>query len=118
MSQTIGTCSLCGGRVCTRESLSSGPLPPACASCGAIAAMHGPLVPMVPAAKPATPPVYVQPIYYGPGWPPPQPWQVLCGASTNEARITVENVPGEFAPSAADIEAMLGLAALKDAGAA
>ncbi|HIE5924928.1 TPA: hypothetical protein ACXN37_000165 [Stenotrophomonas maltophilia] len=43
----IGTCSLCGGAVCTPE-LWGGVLPPqpTCNRCGAVAANHGPIIPM------------------------------------------------------------------------
>lgn len=44
----IGTCSICGGAVCT-PSLWAGIVPPepSCSRCGAVAANHGPIIPMV-----------------------------------------------------------------------
>jgi hypothetical protein len=53
---TIGTCSLCGGPVQV-PSVWMGVVPPtpACASCGATAAQHGPVIPMLPAQAPVVP---------------------------------------------------------------
>lgn len=48
--QTIGTCSICGGPV-TVPAVWHSVLPavPQCRSCGAVAASHGPVIPMRPA---------------------------------------------------------------------
>lgn len=47
MFNTIGTCSLCGGQVTTPEVWAGvHPPTPSCSSCGAIAASHGPVIPM------------------------------------------------------------------------
>lgn len=48
----IGTCSICGGRVTVPE-IWGGIYPPTptCASCGAEAASHGPIIEMRPARK-------------------------------------------------------------------
>lgn len=50
MSTTpVGTCSLCGGRVSLPTFYHSVVPPvPQCDSCGAIAASHGPIIPMRP----------------------------------------------------------------------
>lgn len=47
MNKTIGTCSICGGRV-TVPHIWGGVTPPTptCESCGARAASHGPVIPM------------------------------------------------------------------------
>lgn len=52
----IGTCSLCGGAVSTPE-LWGGVLPPnpTCTRCGAVAANHGPIIPMRRVDKPQGP---------------------------------------------------------------
>lgn len=49
MNHTIGTCSLCGGRVTVPEHW-YGVVPPTpeCESCHATAANHGPTIPMKP----------------------------------------------------------------------
>lgn len=49
MNKTIGTCSICGGRV-TEPTVWHGVIPPTptCESCGAVAAAHGPVIPMQP----------------------------------------------------------------------
>lgn len=45
---TVGTCSVCGGAV-TVPSVWAGIIPPTptCSSCGAVAAQHGPIIPML-----------------------------------------------------------------------
>lgn len=49
---TIGTCSLCGGRVSIPAAwMATIPPTPTCQSCGAIGASHGPIVPMRPAPR-------------------------------------------------------------------
>lgn len=65
MTHTIGTCSLCGGRVVLHEHwMSVNPQIPHCESCGARAAEpHGPVIPMEPPAR---------------DWPP-QPDEALDG---------------------------------------
>jgi hypothetical protein len=62
MDQTVGTCSLCGGRV-TVPFAWMGVIPPTpkCASCGAHAASHGPVIPMVA-------PVRATPVVPAPSW--------------------------------------------------
>ena len=46
----VGTCSLCGGRVSVPSFwMSIVPPVPTCESCGATAALHGPVMPMQPA---------------------------------------------------------------------
>ena len=52
MDQTIGTCSICGGRV-TAPNMMVNPVA-RCESCGATQAPHGPVIPMVPTMKPRT----------------------------------------------------------------
>lgn len=49
MKQTIGTCSLCGGPVSVPVGPWGSVIPPkpTCEGCGAVAAEHGPVVPMV-----------------------------------------------------------------------
>lgn len=43
----IGTCSICGGQVCTPELWSGVGAPiPTCTRCGAVAASSGPIIPM------------------------------------------------------------------------
>lgn len=50
MKQTIGTCSICGGRVTIESSwYATIPQTPTCEDCGATAAQHGPVIPMRPA---------------------------------------------------------------------
>lgn len=50
MNATVGTCSLCGGRVSVPSPwMGTIPPVPTCDSCGATAASHGPVIPMVPA---------------------------------------------------------------------
>ena len=78
----IGTCSICGGPV---RKLSC-EAPARCEKCGAMAAEHGPVIPMVPPqpiAQPYTPPIYTPPIV-----PIRYPWEFTwCGsASTHGAR--------------------------------
>jgi len=54
--QTIGTCSLCGGEVRAPVAWwSVVPYVPTCSRCGAIAAQHGPVIPMVRPAHVPTP---------------------------------------------------------------
>ncbi len=55
MTRTIGTCSVCGGRV-TVPDMWGGVVPPSptCEQCGAVAASHGPVIPMRPASPPAS----------------------------------------------------------------
>lgn len=49
MKTTIGTCSICGGQVCVPHIwMSVNPPVPQCAQCGAVAANHGPVIPMKP----------------------------------------------------------------------
>lgn len=50
--RTIGTCSICGGAV-TVPGVWWGICPPTptCTGCGAVAASHGPVIPMVPAPR-------------------------------------------------------------------
>lgn len=49
MTTSVGTCSLCGGRVSVPTVYHSIiPPVPQCESCGAVAASHGPVVPMKP----------------------------------------------------------------------
>jgi len=49
---TIGTCSICGGRVSVPTAwMAIIPPTPTCRSCGAVAASHGPIVPMRPAPR-------------------------------------------------------------------
>ncbi len=44
-----GTCSLCGGPVSVPDNWMCGiPAVPTCEQCGATAAQHGPVIPMVP----------------------------------------------------------------------
>lgn len=47
MNTTVGTCSICGGRVSV-PAVWHGTVPPTptCESCGAVKADHGPVVPM------------------------------------------------------------------------
>ena len=48
----VGTCSICGGMVLVHTIWHCVvPDTPTCASCGAIAAPHGPTIPMIPAPK-------------------------------------------------------------------
>lgn len=48
-SYTIGTCSICGGRVSVPAVYHSIiPPVPTCDRCGATAAQHGPVIPMTP----------------------------------------------------------------------
>jgi hypothetical protein len=49
-TQVVGTCSLCGGAV-TLPYIWMAVIPavPTCSQCGAVAAMHGPVMPMQPA---------------------------------------------------------------------
>jgi hypothetical protein len=50
MKITIGTCSCCGGEVqVCRDWMAVIPQTPTCARCGAVAALHGPVIPMTPA---------------------------------------------------------------------
>lgn len=50
MRATVGTCSLCGGRVTVPDVwMSIIPPTPTCEQCGAVAAEHGPVIPMRPA---------------------------------------------------------------------
>jgi hypothetical protein len=50
MNQTVGTCSICGGPVTVPLAwLGIHPPSPSCGRCGAVAAQHGPVIPMVPA---------------------------------------------------------------------
>lgn len=45
--RVIGTCSLCGGQVCVPTMWGAIiPPTPTCQQCGAVAASHGPLIPM------------------------------------------------------------------------
>lgn len=47
MVQVVGTCSLCGGAVAVPAMwMSIIPPVPTCGSCGAVAAAHGPVIPM------------------------------------------------------------------------
>ncbi len=83
-NRTIGTCSICGGRVSEPVFFHSiVPPVPTCESCGAVAASFGPVVPMKPRhstslrwqALPTTTvpsPLHVEPII---------PWQPHDGAS-------------------------------------
>lgn len=50
--RVIGTCSICGGAV-TVPALWGGILPPqpTCASCGSVAASHGPVIKMTSAPR-------------------------------------------------------------------
>lgn len=54
MDRTVGTCSLCGGRVTVpRVFLSVDPPIPTCQGCGATQKQpHGPVMDMVPPQKP------------------------------------------------------------------
>lgn len=85
MSQSIvGTCSLCNGPVVV-PNVWYGTVPPTptCSSCGAIAAAHGPVIPMVqprrrlavtrytPTTVPLPSPLQPEP------FPPVNPWEVL-----------------------------------------
>lgn len=60
MDSVVGSCSLCGGPV-TIPTVWMAVIPPVprCAHCGAVAASHGPVIPMRPrpvcAARPLTP---------------------------------------------------------------
>lgn len=49
-NMTVGTCSICGGRVSV-PMVWHGIIPPTptCENCGAVAAQHGPVIPMQPA---------------------------------------------------------------------
>lgn len=50
MNQVVGTCSLCGGPVTVPAVwMSIIPPTPTCGHCGAVAAEHGPVIPMRPA---------------------------------------------------------------------
>lgn len=56
MMDVVGTCSICGGEVMSyRIWHAITPPPMQCARCGAHAASHGPVIPMVPAAPPSFP---------------------------------------------------------------
>lgn len=47
MSQVVGTCSICGGVVTVPLTWTSIiPDVPTCSGCGAVAAAHGPVIPM------------------------------------------------------------------------
>jgi hypothetical protein len=47
MSQVVDTCSICGGAVMVPLMWMSGiPPVPTCGGCGAVAAAHGPVIPM------------------------------------------------------------------------
>lgn len=47
MSQVVGTCSICGGAVMMPLTwMSTIPPVPTCGGCGAVAAAHGPVIPM------------------------------------------------------------------------
>lgn len=78
-SQTIGTCSLCGGPVTLPLAWYSVTPPVAtCSRCGAVQAQHGPVIPMVrpadipgPFTVPIAPSTGTSPgltIGYGPEW--------------------------------------------------
>lgn len=88
----IGTCSICGGRVTVPTFFHSVvPPTPTCESCGAVAASHGPVIPMRPAPRrlygtgtTTVPEWLVVPTRTVPGpnyepapalpWPTPMPW--------------------------------------------
>jgi hypothetical protein len=57
MDETVGTCSICGGRVTVpRDWMSVVPPIPSCSSCGATQAQpHGRTIKMVPRPKPGDP---------------------------------------------------------------
>jgi hypothetical protein len=81
MYQVIGTCSLCGGRVSVGR-WGFVALPASCESCGAVAAMHGPVIPMVPRSAAVYVPVQVSPTV-APAAPWPwRGWEVTCGATS------------------------------------
>lgn len=47
MAQVVGTCSICGGAVMAPLTwMSIIPPTPTCSGCGAVAAAHGPIIPM------------------------------------------------------------------------
>lgn len=53
MNTTIGTCSICGGRVTVPTHWSATiPPTPTCESCGAVKAGHGPVIQMTKRADP------------------------------------------------------------------
>ena len=77
--QVIGTCSLCGGpvRKLTCES------PARCDKCFALAAEHGPVIPMVPQPVPGVRYVPAPVIYPEPyQWPPRYPWEFTFCSET------------------------------------
>lgn len=64
---TCGTCSLCGGRVTVPDHwLSVVPPTPTCEQCGAVAAEHGPVIPMVQRPTWGNPPFIATRITFGP----------------------------------------------------
>lgn len=81
-TQTIGTCSLCGGAV-TLPIVWHGIVPPAatCSSCGAVAAQHGPVIPMRPARRRWQPTAAPDPYLVPTEWPEPLRWYTGTGTA-------------------------------------
>lgn len=89
LGHVIGTCSLCGGpvRKLTCETSAR------CDKCGALAAEHGPVIPMVPQpviAQPGVRYVPVPVVYPEPfTWPSRYPWEFTwCDSASNEPITT------------------------------
>jgi len=81
--QTIGTCSLCGGPVVAPIAWYSVTPPVAtCSRCGAVAAQHGPVIPMVRPASIPSP--------FGPTTPHTgTPWQYEPGLAVDVTTDTI-----------------------------
>jgi hypothetical protein len=79
MNISIGTCSICGGRVTVpKDWMCIFPPTPTCESCGAIAAEHGPVIPMNPRT----------PIRTGTTTGNPEDFKGWQGSSTGTATFT------------------------------
>jgi len=79
----IGTCSFCGGPVsCPSAWWSIIPPVPTCESCGAVAAQHGPVIPMMPTQQ----------------WPIVKPYHITTTDCTNlvEWNITISPETGHI----------------------
>lgn len=82
MYQVLGTCSICGGRVSSGRWGFVGMV--SCEQCCAVPALHGPVIPMLP-AQPR--PAYVPCAPSTTPWNPPPwgGWQTTCAADSGDA---------------------------------
>ncbi len=91
-TQIVGTCSICGGAVTLPLAWYSVTPPVAtCSRCGAVAAQHGPVIPMVR-------PTHV-PAVFGPETTPSVPWEWTAVPNTG-GRYTTDTVTLTHPPEA------------------